>query len=104
MVVKILRLRVLFFFIYRWKDVVQGEPTRTIVDDHFADAANSYQFFIPAYNVWDLTAEAKFWNGRVGVFAGIKNLFDEDYSAEVRDEGIVPAYRRNYYGGVEIFW
>jgi hypothetical protein len=35
-------------------------------------------------------AEYKFWNGRVGVFAGIKNLFDEDYWGEVRDEGIVP--------------
>jgi outer membrane receptor protein involved in Fe transport len=46
----------------------------------------------------------KFWNGRVGVFAGIRNLFDEDYWGEVRDEGIVPAYRRNYYGGFEIFF
>jgi outer membrane receptor protein involved in Fe transport len=46
----------------------------------------------------------KFWNNRVGVFAGIKNLFDEDYWAEIRDEGIVPAYRRNYYAGVEFFW
>jgi hypothetical protein len=40
-------------------------------------------------NVWDLTAEVKFWNGRLGVFAGIKNLFDQDYWGEVRDEGIV---------------
>jgi hypothetical protein len=26
----------------------------------------------------------------------------EDFWAEIRDEGIVPAYRRNYYGGVSI--
>jgi outer membrane receptor protein involved in Fe transport len=76
----------------------------TIVDDHFANAGNDFQFFVPSYQVWDLTAEVKFWNNRIGVFAGIKNLFDEDFWAEVRDEGIVPAYRRNYYGGVEIFW
>ena len=90
--------------IYRWKDSVKASLLGTIVDDHFANAGNSYQFFVPGYAVWDLTAEWKFWNNRVGVFAGIKNLFDEDYWAEVRDEGIVPAYRRNYYGGVEIFF
>ena len=90
--------------IYRWKDMVKVGMIGTMVDDHFANAGNDFQFFIPSYNVWDLTAEVKFWNGRLGVFGGIKNLFDEDYWAEVRDEGIVPAYRRNYYGGVEIFF
>ena len=70
---------------------------------HFAGADNGFQkCFIPSYLVWDLTAEVKFWNNRVGVIAGIKNLFDEDYWAESRDEGIVPAYGRNYYGGVSI--
>ncbi len=44
----------------------------------------------------------KFLDGRLGVFAGIKNLFDEDFYAEIRDEGIVPAYRRNYYGGFSV--
>ncbi len=44
----------------------------------------------------------KFLNGRLGVFAGIKNLFDEDFYAEIRDEGIVPAYRRNCYGGLSV--
>jgi len=29
-------------------------------------------------------------------------LFDEHFWKEVRDEGIVPTYRRNYYGGVSI--
>jgi Fe(3+) dicitrate transport protein len=90
--------------IYRYKEAVKVGLIGTIVDEHFANAGNDYQFFIPAYNVWDLTAEVKFWNGRVGVFAGIKNLFDEDFWAEVREEGIVPAYRRNYYGGVEFFF
>jgi outer membrane receptor protein involved in Fe transport len=51
----------------------------TLVNDEFGDDGDSFEGFIPAYNVWDLTAEYKFWNGRVGVFAGIKNLFDEDY-------------------------
>lgn len=88
--------------IYRWKDRVKLGLIGTMVDDHFANANNTYQHFVPAYNVWDLTAEVNFCKGRVGVFAGINNLFDEDFWAEVRDEGILPAYRRNYYGGVSL--
>ena len=52
--------------------------------------------------VWDLTAEINFCHGRVGVFAGINNLFNEDFYAEIRDEGIVPAYLRNYYAGFSL--
>jgi outer membrane receptor protein involved in Fe transport len=88
--------------VYRWKDRVKAGLVGTIVDDHFANANNTATHFIPAYNVWDLTAEVNFCHGRVGVFAGINNLFNEDFWAEGRDEGIVPAYRRNYYGGVSI--
>jgi Fe(3+) dicitrate transport protein len=90
--------------IYRYKDIVKVGLIGTIVADEFGDVNNTFERAIPAYNVWDLTAEVKFWNGRIGVFAGIKNLFDEDYWGEVRDEGIVPAYRRNYYGGFEVFF
>jgi Fe(3+) dicitrate transport protein len=88
--------------IYRWQDRVKVGLLGTIVDDHFANATNSPTHFVPAYTVWDLTAEVNFCHGRVGVFAGINNVFDEDFWAEVRDEGILPAYRRNYYGGVKI--
>jgi outer membrane receptor protein involved in Fe transport len=73
-----------------------------MVGDSFADANNTPSHFIPAYTVWDLAGEVKFLNGRLGVFAGIRNLFDEDFFAEIRDEGIVPAYRRNYYGGFSV--
>ena len=88
--------------LYRWKDRIKVGLIGTIVDDHFANASNSATHFVPAYAVWDLTAEANFCNGRFGVFAGIGNLFDEDFWGEVRDEGILPAARRNYYGGVKI--
>ncbi|HJT79569.1 MAG TPA: TonB-dependent receptor plug domain-containing protein [Chthoniobacterales bacterium] len=90
--------------IYHWKDRVKVSMLGNLVDKHFSNADNGYQHFIPSYDVWDLTAEVKFWEGRIGVFAGIKNLFDRDYWAEVRDEGILPAYRRNYYGGFEFFF
>jgi Fe(3+) dicitrate transport protein len=90
--------------IYRYKDIVKVALLGTVVDDEFGDDGDSFEGFIPAYTVWDLTAEVKFWNGRVGVFAGIRNLFDEDYWGEVREEGIMPALPRNYYGGFEIFF
>jgi outer membrane receptor protein involved in Fe transport len=63
--------------IFDWKEAVKISMLGTIVDDHFSNADNGFQHFIPAYNIWDPTAEVKFWNNRVGVFAGIKNLFDE---------------------------
>ncbi len=88
--------------IYRWKDRVKAGLIGTIVDDHFANASNSATHFVPAYQVWDLTAEVNFCHGRVGVFAGINNVFDEDFWAEVRDEGILPAYGRNYYAGISL--
>lgn len=88
--------------IYSWKDRMKAGLIGTIVDDHFANASNSATHFVPAYTVWDLTAEYNFCEGRLGVFAGVGNLFDEDFWGEVRDEGILPAARRNYYGGVKI--
>jgi len=87
--------------IYRWRDRVKLAFTGTFVDDHFADDANSANFFIPGYTTWDLTLEWKVYQKRVevSVVAGINNLFDEDYYSRIRSDGIDPAYRRNYYLG-----
>jgi Fe(3+) dicitrate transport protein len=90
--------------IYSYKDIVKVALLGTLVDEEFGDDGDSFEGFIPAYNVWDLTAEVKFWNGRAGVFVGIRNLFDEDYWGEVREEGIMTALPRNYYGGLEFFF
>jgi Fe(3+) dicitrate transport protein len=89
---------------YNYKDTFKLALLGTLVDDEFGDDGDSFEGFIPAYNVWDLTAEYRFWNGRVGVFAGIRNLFDEKYWGEVREEGIMTALPRNYYGGFEILF
>ena len=88
--------------IYRWKDRVKLGMLGNMVGDSYADANNTPSHFIPAYTVWDLTAEVNFFKGRLGVIAGIRNLFNEDFYAEIRDEGIVPAYGRNYYGGFSL--
>src|SRR5438552_8076068 len=90
--------------IYRYKDIIKLALLGTVVDDEFGDDGDSFEGFIPAYTVWDLTAEVKFWNGRAGAFVGIRNIFDEDYWGEVREEGIMPALPRNYYAGFEFFF
>jgi Fe(3+) dicitrate transport protein len=90
--------------IYSYKNTFKLAMLGTLVDDEFGDDGDSFEGFIPAYNVWDLTAEFKFWKGRAGVFAGIRNVFNESYWGEVREEGIMPALPRNYYGGFELFF
>ena len=90
--------------IYSYKNTFKLAMLGTVVDDEFGDDGDSFEGFIPAYNVWDLTAEFRFWKGRAGVFVGIRNLFNEQYWGEVREEGIMPALPRNYYGGFEFFF
>ena len=54
--------------IYRYKEDVKVGLIGNLVDDSFADANNTRSHFIPAYTVWDLTAEVKFFNGRARCF------------------------------------
>lgn len=94
--------------IYRWRDRAKVALLGTFVDDHWANDNNGLfsandegsSSRIPAYMVWDLTLEYKVYRNNVSVIAGINNLFDEDYYSRIRADGIDPAYRRNYYGGV----
>jgi Fe(3+) dicitrate transport protein len=74
----------------------------TFVGDSFGDDSNNPERFVPAHTVWDLTAEARVYKDIVSLHAGINNLFDEDYYSRVRDDGIDPAYGRNYYVGVSL--
>jgi Fe(3+) dicitrate transport protein len=70
----------------------------TFLDDHFANDNNTANFKVPAYMVWDLTAEYKI-HDNVRLIGGINNLFDESYFARVRNDGIDPANGRNCYIG-----
>jgi Fe(3+) dicitrate transport protein len=76
--------------------------TGTFSADAFADDANTAQRYVPAYAVWDLTAEAKIPNTPLRIIAGVNNVFDEDYYSRVRPDGIDPAPRRNYYVGAAL--
>lgn len=73
----------------------------TWVDDYHADDANTPNYAVPAYNVWDLTAEFQV-HRHVRLLAGINNLLDEDYFSRVTASGIDPANGRNVYAGVSL--
>jgi len=72
----------------------------TLVDDHYADDANTANRYIPSYRVWDLTGEAELIPSRLSLVAGVNNIFDEKYYARIRSNGIDPGLPRNVYGGV----
>lgn len=74
----------------------------TFVSDSFADDSNAAGRIIPAYMTWDLTAEWKIPGSPVRLTAGVNNLLDEDYYSRIRNDGIDPAPRRNYYAGVAL--
>lgn len=84
--------------IYGFKDRVKVSFLGTFVGDHKAQDSNNPNFNIPAYMTWDLTAEVKV-NKNFSVMAGLNNVFNEDYYARVRADGIDPAYGRNFYVG-----
>ena len=69
----------------------------TFSADAFGDDGNTRA--VPAYMVWDLTAEYPLPGTPVTLLAGINNLFDEDYYSRHRADGIDPAPRRNFYVG-----
>lgn len=88
--------------IYRWRDRLKLALLGTIVADHFATDDENPTRRIPAYTTWDLTLEAKVYRDTVSVLAGVNNLFDEDYYARIRGDGIDPAYGRHFYAGFQL--
>lgn len=91
--------------IYRWGDRLKASLTGTMVDEHFWQDSNTAGAVgtgkIASYTVWDLAVEVHPWK-HFGLFAGINNLFDEDYYSRIRSDGIEPALRRNFYGGFKL--
>jgi len=88
--------------VYDWRKRFQVALTGTFVGSSFADSTNTSQRFIPAYDVWDLTFEAKVYRDTVSVIAGINNLFDRSYYSRIRGDGIDPAAPQNWYAGVKL--
>jgi Fe(3+) dicitrate transport protein len=87
--------------IYRLRDRCKIALLGTFAGESFADDANTQERFIPAYTVWDLTAEVKVYK-EISLNAGINNLFDEGYYSRIANTGIDPAPGRNFYGGFSV--
>lgn len=83
---------------YAYEDRAKVTFGGTFVDGHYSDDSNNPARQVPAYMVWDLTAEVKV-HENVRLLAGINNIFDESYFSRVRTDGIDPASGRNYYVG-----
>ncbi|MDX6766231.1 MAG: TonB-dependent receptor [Candidatus Methylacidiphilales bacterium] len=88
--------------IYRWQDRAKVAFLGTWVGEHFANDSETANRHIPAYMVWDLTAEVNVYRDHVSLLGGVKNLLDEDYYARIRGDGIDPAYGRNFYVGLKL--
>ncbi len=88
--------------VYRWKERAKVALLGTFVDEHFATDDENPSRRIPSYVTWDLTGEFRVYRDSVSVVGGINNLFDEDYYARIRPDGIDPAYGRNFYAGVQL--
>lgn len=91
---------------YNYKDRVKVSFLGQIVGDQFWQDNNTAGIVgtneVEGFAVWDLSAEAKVYKDMVTVLFGVNNVFDENYYSRVRSDGIEPAQRRNFYGGVRV--
>jgi Fe(3+) dicitrate transport protein len=88
--------------IYNWRDLLKVAFLGNFNGSSYADDTNTESRFIPAYDVWDLTIEAKVYRDNVSIIGGINNIFDADYYARIRPDGIDPAMPRNWYAGLKV--
>lgn len=87
--------------VYAKTDALKLALTGTLSADAYADDSNTAQRYVPAYAVWDFTAEWRIPCAPLRLIAGINNLLNEDYYYRIRPDGIDPAPRRNFYLGAE---
>jgi Fe(3+) dicitrate transport protein len=88
-------------FTYNHEGKIKVTLGGTFLGDHFANDSNVAPYTVPAYRVWDLTAEYNI-HENLRLILGINNLFDATYYARVRSDGIDPANGRNCYVGASI--
>lgn len=89
---------------YAYPELVKASLLSTVVGNSYANDNNTSNFYVPPYNVWDLTMEGYVYKQILAVYLGVNNIFNENYFARVRSDGIDPAYRRNYYGGIRAYF
>ncbi len=69
--------------------------------DQFADDANSANFQIPSYSVWDLSAQVPLGFDGLNLQVAVRNLFDQNYFARIRSNGIEPGMPRMATAGID---
>lgn len=89
---------------YIYPAIFKASLLTTVVANQYGNDNNTPDFFLPHYTVSDLTFESNVWGETVALYLGINNIFDEDYYARIRTDGIMPAYARNYYGGFKVYF
>lgn len=88
--------------VYTRGDRLKLALTGTLSADSFADDGNSASRYVPAYAVWDVTAEWRVPGSPFRLIGGINNVLDEDYYSRIRNDGIDPAPGRNFYLGAAL--
>ncbi|MCM8811781.1 MAG: TonB-dependent receptor plug domain-containing protein [Candidatus Omnitrophica bacterium] len=90
---------------YRLGSRLKASLSSQFVDEHFWQDNNAAGTVgtdkVDSYKVWDAALEAKVYKETVSVIAGVNNIFNEDYYARVRTDGIDPASERTVYAGVK---
>jgi len=75
----------------------------TFTATSFADDSNTPARALPAHAVIDLTAEWRLpGHLPLRLIGGLNNVLDEDYYSRIRNDGIDPAPRRNFYFGAAL--
>lgn len=69
--------------------------------NHFADDANTANFEIPQYSVWDLGAKIPLGVEGLNLQVAVRNLFDQNYFARIRSNGIEPGQPRIATAGLD---
>ncbi len=89
---------------YNQNEWLRFSFTGTFVGNQFGNDNNTANNFIPAYNVWDLTAEVRLFHQSLRGFGGVYNVFDNRYFSRVRGDGIDPAAPQTVFAGLKVIF
>lgn len=86
---------------YRHKSSASITLSGQWLSEHFADDANTGNFSIPSYIVWDLSAEIPLWYKDLNLQLAVRNLSNQQYFARIRSNGIEPGMPRLATAGLQ---
>jgi Fe(3+) dicitrate transport protein len=94
--------------LYRYSRDSQVQVQNQWLSEHYGDDANSPNYKIPSYSLFDFSAEQrlpKILDSQKTLLKwGVQNLFDHKYFSRVRSNGIEPGQPRSIYGGLTLVY